>query len=167
MTQQRPARLPTGLVNREPDSTSHSKRSQHRSASFPHRRSTCGHPLLASHVRGWKRDLLNQDQRKKSSARADILQIEYCMCRDIFRVCPVAFNVLNSLCDLFPSWSSRTETSALFSMSWFRLILSCSSSGNDFIENPDDGTLDERNLCHDVGNGCKRGEKEKNDSDLG
>ena len=167
MTQQRPARLPTGLVNREPDSTSHSKRSQHRSASFPHRRSTCGHPLLASHVRGWKRDLLNQDQRKKSSARADILQIEYCMCRDIFRVCPVAFNVLNSLCDLFPSWSSRTETSALFSMSWFRLILSCSSSGNDFIENPDDGTLDERNLCHDVGNGHKCGEKEECDSDPG
>lgn len=64
-------------------------------------------------------------------------------------------------------WSSRTEASALFPMSWFRLILSCASSGNDFIENPDDGTLDERNLCHDVGNGCKRGEKEKDDSHLG
>ena len=124
-------------------------------------------PSLAGHVRVWKRDLLNQDQWKKSSVRADILQIEYCMCRDIFRVRPVAFNVLNSLCDLFPSWSSRTETSALFSMSWFRLILSCSSSGNDFIENPDDGTLDERNLCHDVGNGRKRGEKEEYDSDIG
>ena len=48
-----------------------------------------------------------------------------------------------------------------------RFILRSSSSGNDFIENPDDGTLDERNLCHDVGNGCKRGEKEKYDSDIG
>ena len=66
-----------------------------------------------------------------------------------------------------PSWSSRTEASALFPMSWFRLILSCSSPGNDFVENPDDGALDERNLCHDVDNGRKRGEKEEYDSDIG
>ena len=89
------------------------------------------------------------------------------MCWDTFSVRPVDFNVLNSLCDLFPSWSSRTEASALFSMSWFRLILRSSAPRNDFIENPDDGALDERNLCHDVGNGCKRGEKEKYDSDIG
>ena len=38
---------------------------------------------------------------------------------------------------------------------------------NDFIENPDDAALDERNLCHDVGNGRKRGEKEEYDSDIG
>ena len=124
-------------------------------------------PLLAGHVRGWKQDLLNQDQWKKSSAREGILQIEYCTCWDIFTVCPVAFNVLNSLCDLFPSWSSRTEPSALFSMSWFCLIRSSSLSRNDFIDDPDDGALNERNLCHDVGNGCKRGEKQKYDSDSG
>ena len=64
-------------------------------------------------------------------------------------------------------WRLRIEPSALFPMSWFRLILSCASSGNDFIENPDDGALDERNLCHYVGNGRKRGEKEEYDSDIG
>ena len=64
-------------------------------------------------------------------------------------------------------WRLRIEPSALFPMSWFRLILSCASSGNDFIENPDDGTLDERNLCHDVGNSHKCGEKEECDSDPG
>ena len=65
-----------------------------------------------------------------------------------------------------PSWSSRTEASTLFVMARLCVLLS-SSSGNDFIENPDDGTLDERNLCHDVGNGRKRGEKEEYDSDIG
>ena len=65
-----------------------------------------------------------------------------------------------------PSWSSRTEASTLFVMA--RLcVLSSSSSRNDFIENPDDAALDERNLCHDVGNGRKRGEKEEYDSDIG
>ena len=47
------------------------------------------------------------------------------------------------------------------------MLLSSSPPGNNFIENPDDGTLDERNLCHDVGNGRKRGEKEEYDSDIG
>lgn len=46
-------------------------------------------------------------------------------------------------------------------------MLLSSSSRNDFVENPDDGTLDERNLCHDVDNGRKRGEKEEYDSDIG
>ena len=89
------------------------------------------------------------------------------MCWDIFNVCPAVFNVWNLLCVFFPFWTSRIESPVLFSMSWFRLILRSLSPGNDFIENPDDGTLDERNLCHDVGNGCKRGEKEKYDSDIG
>ena len=66
-----------------------------------------------------------------------------------------------------PSWSSRTEAFALFVMARLCTLLSSSSPRNDFIENPDDGTLDERNLCHDVGNGRKRGEKEEYDSDIG
>lgn len=64
-------------------------------------------------------------------------------------------------------WRLRIEPSALFSMSWFCLIRSSSLSRNDFIDDPDDGALNERNLCHDVGNGCKRGEKQKYDSDSG
>ena len=64
------------------------------------------------------------------------------------------------------SWSSRTEASTLFVMARLCVLLS-SSSRNDFIENPDDGALDERNLCHDVGNGHKCGEKEECDSDPG
>ena len=64
-------------------------------------------------------------------------------------------------------WRLRIAPSALFPMSRFCLILSSSSPRNDFIENPDDGALDERNLCHDVGNGHKCGEKEECDSDPG
>ena len=59
----------------------------------------------------------------------------------------------------------RIESPALFLMS--RFILRSSAPRNDFIENPDDGALDERNLCHDVGNGHKYGEKEECDSDIG
>ena len=80
---------------------------------------------------------------------------------------PVDCEAAPLTCDHERDWRLRIEPSALFPMSWFRLILSCASSGNVFIENPDDGTLDERNLCLDVGNGCKRGEKEKYDSHLG
>ena len=65
-----------------------------------------------------------------------------------------------------PSWSSRTEASTLFVMARLCMLLSSSSPRNDFVENPDDGALDERNLCHDVGNGRKRGEKEEYDSDI-